>query len=441
MAKYNVYTKETKRGTIMKTDERPYELSEIAIKLNKTSGNIFITLGIIGISVFSSLIFFGDFYDEDQLILPLAFILLSSLAIWGGVKTRNRHKEIEAEWLAFCDEMKAKDDKYFEEHPFYDGECLYKKCREKDIDINSAAGKARLLLVAKELEINGSEQELTELYLKGKEIIKACEKEQKQKDLEEKVTALKKEEKELQKASETFKDLHGQEKRLTMVNVMLKDLRKKLTVLEEKRTTAINFPDKLYYQKESDWSILGGIASGIAGPAAGISVAVNTQLKNAAIRAQNEEVRQMATQAVGHILYDIAGEQISVEKKIQSMTKIAEATKLKLVEEHDKKQLLEKLSPTVISIEKTLSGSYQFQVKTSAAKFKIFDSVDAVVDGTFKATLKANGKKIGTAYFTLPYNGSENTCTLYALCTDVVSSEEDCEVIFEPYNLFAIETI
>lgn len=41
-------------------------------------------------------------------------------------------------------------------------------------------------------------------------------------------------------------------------------------------------------QKEHDWAIHGGIASGIAGPAAGLAAAADIQAKNAQIRAQNE---------------------------------------------------------------------------------------------------------------------------------------------------------
>ena len=42
-------------------------------------------------------------------------------------------------------------------------------------------------------------------------------------------------------------------------------------------------------QEEIDWATLGGIASGIAGGAAGVAVAMDAQIKNAEIRAQNRK--------------------------------------------------------------------------------------------------------------------------------------------------------
>ena len=42
-------------------------------------------------------------------------------------------------------------------------------------------------------------------------------------------------------------------------------------------------------EKETDWAIAGGLASGIAGPAAGLAVAANTVVKNQEIRERNEE--------------------------------------------------------------------------------------------------------------------------------------------------------
>lgn len=47
-------------------------------------------------------------------------------------------------------------------------------------------------------------------------------------------------------------------------------------------------------EKEKDWAVLGGLASGLAGGGAGIATAVNTQLENQQIRDRNETRRILA---------------------------------------------------------------------------------------------------------------------------------------------------
>lgn len=52
----------------------------------------------------------------------------------------------------------------------------------------------------------------------------------------------------------------------------------------------------VYQEKKNDWAVMGGIAEGIAGPAAGIAVAANAINDNARIEAENAMRRKSAAQ-------------------------------------------------------------------------------------------------------------------------------------------------
>ncbi len=75
-------------------------------------------------------------------------------------------------------------------------------------------------------------------------------------------------------------------------------------------------------QKEKDWAVHGGIASGIAGPIAGIATAMNVQNENAQIRAYNEQVRKL-TQPAFHNVMDRRGKLLGrisdIDREIESL--------------------------------------------------------------------------------------------------------------------------
>lgn len=75
-------------------------------------------------------------------------------------------------------------------------------------------------------------------------------------------------------------------------------------------------------QNEKDWAVHGGIASGIAGPIAGIATAMNVQNENAQIRAYNEQVRKMSQPAFNNVM-DRRGKILvrisDIDKEIESL--------------------------------------------------------------------------------------------------------------------------
>lgn len=443
--KPRVHTKTIKNGIVLKTDKDP--LVEYASLFRKERlacyglmimGGIFAFLGLL---VAISLLANGEIYDEDQLLMFIPILVVPALFFAYAYYMLSRPKRIKNEWLAFCEEMKLEDEKFYRKHPCYDGERLYNKCHKQKVDLETTEGKARLSLIAKELKIEGSTEKLIELYYEGEAFINKEKAIKKDEAKRQKIAEAKEEENAFVKTAERYINLRDQKKRIYMANEVIAELKNQYSALEDGVHNAMNLSGKMTYQKEADWAIIGGIASGLAGPAAGIASALDAQSRNASVRASNENLRDLAARAGAYRALELAGKKIEVKEKITEWEKISQEAKLKLVEEGDPKALLKKLQPTVIKKSKRAGGSYNLTVQTKAVTVKIYDTVDAVVDGTFKANIVTEGNVVGSAYLILPYNGSEKAQTLNTICISAAEIPEKFDIVFEPYNLFAIEKI
>lgn len=193
-------------------------------------------------------------------------------------------------------------------------------------------------------------------------------------------------------------------------------------------------------QKELSWGLTGGIASGIAGPAAGLVAASHTQAKNVQIRQQNEKSKSLVMPFVA----DAFNNAIKCDQKVETIQKSIEATKLKLVGALSPEELLAHLQFSDIESAFTVSKALAFTVKVSLlSDVIIFDTVSAVIDGTIKVNFSQNEKDIGTALMSFPTYGiglSIKSVILKGIC---LSEEFDISapitVKYEPYHLWAME--
>ncbi len=87
----------------------------------------------------------------------------------------------------------------------------------------------------------------------------------------------------------------------------------------------------LLTEREKDWAIHGGIANGIAGPAAGVATALNTMNENEAIRARNASTTSML--ASMQIAYD--NDVYKPSKKVQE-AKVLQRKYQKFIDDFDK---------------------------------------------------------------------------------------------------------
>lgn len=196
-----------------------------------------------------------------------------------------------------------------------------------------------------------------------------------------------------------YANLSGKEKRIAM----LKDLKEECLKEAKSKDESAEILSRSLTRDEGDWATLGGIASGIAGPAAGLATAVNVQSENERIRAQNAA----NLMAAAPLMSDIYGKAADLKERANQCQDEIEKTNLKLVGNEKPKEVLKDLQFMNPHVEVKESGSLVMTVTVSTGEKNIFiyDDVPAVVDGTVEATIIQNGDVLTNVKLVLPLYG------------------------------------
>lgn len=337
------------------------------------------------------------------------------------------------EGLAFSSLKKRKKSRELELR-----KCFYKECKKNKIyNIDTEINKQRAIAIANNLGIKYGD--ITDYFNACKSLIESETKKQQEEYQKYKMESLKEKENDFLFQSTRFAEFVGRDKRIAM----LLDNRAKI---EEKLNKAISHQNALYdgykftQTKEKDWAIAGGIASGLAGPAAGIATAMDIQAQNAQIRERNAQNRAMYDAATLGAKGKVGDEIIAIHKELEEFDKNFEKEKIKLVSETPKEKVFEKLSfdKTEVSISET--GAFKIKTFVSGCKSTIFDKLPAVVDGTIVATLYQNNIKVGDALLVLPEKGiSTRARKTEGICICNADKNIPYEIKFAPYHLWEIE--
>lgn len=315
---------------------------------------------------------------------------------------------------------------------------FYKECKKKKIyNLDTEIKKQRAIAIADNLGIKFDS--IIDYFEASKALV--------EKEIQKNTAALDKIKLQTLKEHESafliqstkFAELIGRDKRIAM----LLESRAKI---EEKLNKAIAHQNALYdgykftQTKEKDWAIAGGIASGIAGPAAGIATAMDIQAQNAKIREQNAQNRDMYNIATMGAKGKVGDEIVAIHNELKEFDKNFEKEKIKLVSDTPKEEVFKKLTfdKTEVSISQT--GAFKVKTLVSGCKFTIFDKLPAVVDGTIVATLYQNNIKVGDALLVLPEKGiSTRARKTEGICICNADKNIPYEVKFAPYHLWEIE--
>ncbi len=431
MVKYHVYERKMPNGQVWRTDTPPIKKSLITI-CNIAAAIFFI---------FGGAFIFGGLFSSDDPEFMIMMLLIGVFLIGFGFLETLCYRPTMKKWKAFCAEMRKKDEDYYAAHPFLEDEDFFRSCRKENATLCNKAGKARILLLAKNRSISGTEEEIINKYLNGKKIVEAAEqKAQQQKAQKENAVALK-QQNEQYNLTKRYINLHGAEKRITMALEEIPPLKALIAQLNTQADSISKTYNRTTRSDEVSWATLGGIASGIAGPAAGLAVAMDVQARNAEKRAKNAEALNSTKSLLASMHWENFKKRQDVEERIELWQNIASEAKNKLVEDIDGEKLIKELNPQVAKIQILSTGNVELLVNVNKKTIKIFDTVEAVIDGSFKANLLVNGEVVGTAFLTLPYCGSENTVALKTIFVNITKKAAIYDVEFETYNLFAIETI
>jgi len=204
----------------------------------------------------------------------------------------------------------------------------------------------------------------------------------------------------------------GREKRLFMLREQLNRVRERENVIREGLRQAAIAGAAIaaaHEKKESSWGTLGGIAAGIAGPAAGAAVAIDTMAKNREVRAHNAQVRS----AVNSILSsDIRGgyDGLSdLRKQEEVLTKEIAKAQVRLTNDTlTKDEIFASLKITDIVQERTDSGAIIITATVAAAKEFAIDGaedLETTIDGSIAMQVVFDNGIAGQAYLNLPLYG------------------------------------
>lgn len=306
-------------------------------------------------------------------------------------------------------------------------------CKSKCVELNTKAKKEKAKLIAKKYTTLHSDEHLKELIISAKREYDLIIEQERQTELREVLE----EEKEFYEDTIRYAFLYGREKRKQYVLEELyeymddEDYHSKTASYA--RNVAMNV--NTLTGANRDWSVAGGIASAIAGPAAGIATAIDVQNKNALAQQRADELRSSAISlTVQHEM--LAHGDANMIKKLQKEISDIES---KLVADENQEKLFELICPTVKNQSVTETGALMATISIKAAKTKIYDEVDAVVDGTIMGEIFSNGKLVDQMIFCLNKSGSLRSDSISGICITLKDPNASYELVLKPNKLWAIE--
>lgn len=307
---------------------------------------------------------------------------------------------------------------------------FYKECLKADLkECKNEKELQKAKLIAEKHGIKYSN--ISELYSEAKVLFEK----KKQKELDDSLKAKREEERAEQKVLVKYEGLIGREKRIAMLTAEREALLQKADTLKNGAKAVMSASQ----QKEKDWAIHGGIANGIAGPAAGAATALNIQAQNAQIRAQNKANLQTYAPLITNSYMGA----VSYESQARSVAETIENAKTKLLAKDDVQTCLKRLAFTETKVEVSETGTCTVTTKVALTEpFTIFEDVKAVIDGTIIAKIYDGETMVGTAALVLPSKGIgyyHDPYPLKGMCLYCGKKDRDYRIEFAAVDLWAME--
>ena len=329
---------------------------------------------------------------------------------------------------------------------------FYEKCLSMGIEnLSTQADIERAKLIAKNIGFTDFSNEET-LKLCFKKIKSVIDEEQNIKNMKERqaeLNEIKAIEQEKEACLTKYAGYFGRDKQIVYYTELLKKAQEPLDEYNDSKEAAdtvksvynaLSNSVEPQYKRKQDWSIAGGIASGLAGPAAGISIASDIQRKNAEIdeynryaeeqaKRQKEEFRKKGSEVGDSFMgkYNSSWGRETLKRareQVKFYNEKIEKVKIKLLEERDPVELLAMLSPTVKSVSTTETGTVESVISVDSCNVKIFGEVNAVIDGSFSAVLWDDDDNFaGEIVFVLPFDGSAKKQSIKGMCTSAKHSK------------------
>ena len=308
---------------------------------------------------------------------------------------------------------------------------FYAECKKNGITtLASVAEKQKADLIAKNMDIKC--ESLEDFFAQAKKLGEAEEERKNAEKLQAELSELRKAEQEKHSKLTKYASFAGREKRIAMLNAVIDECERAVPALMNGAEITLRESQ----EKELDWATFGGIASGLAGGAAGLATAADIQAKNAQIRARNQ-ARKEAVKPRMMAMYDAA---IEYKREGEAAKAALEAAKLKLVAEDSAESALSRLSIEVDRVTISKTGAFELKATMQLKKpFTIFETVNAVVDGTISADLYQEGAKVGSALLVLPTFGVGEKVTIEGISLRGAKVGVPYKVKFTAHKLWEME--
>ncbi len=224
----------------------------------------------------------------------------------------------------------------------------------------------------------------------------------------------------------------GKEKRAAMLRVAICEAQQRAHELNEDARVILSMGQ----QREGDWAALGGLADGIAGPAAGLAAAINVQAENAKIRAQNAAYKSAVTPWSSRKEHEAVLEQKEADRLKKELDQLPE----KLLSDLPTQDVMALLDVTDTKIKISETGAIKITATVRAKQnLVIFEDTPAVADGTILAHVTENEQEIGTAKLVLPRCGVSSPTKVTGILLSGAEQGAHYTVFFTGYRLWLME--
>lgn len=245
-------------------------------------------------------------------------------------------------------------------------------------------------------------------------------------------------------------------KRVGMIRSMLSSISCKIVILkqgqEAMQQLAFIMSQSAYTEPKNDWALMGGIASGLAGPAAGIAAATSAIAENERIEAQNRRNREAVNANASKMLSNsisLGGDISALEEQQTDLRDLLEAQEAKVIfdsKEYTEQSLFEALGVSLNVFQEKAEDGFALRVKGNVKynnNLKDLPEVPTTIDGVLCADIYCDSALVGSCYLALPLFGVETsgngTYDLEGISDRYMVDRNDYTVTVRPHSLCLME--
>ena len=335
---------------------------------------------------------------------------------------------------------KCKDEQLWlhieEEESAYNKLKFLQACFKQGVyDLDTRKNRERIVLIAENTKAELKIEDPEAAFREAMEVLEQELSKLREIDLEKQ----KKEEKQQYWESLRYVRDHGRRKQLHMLSDLLEECTGELSGYNE-ISRAMNKREVELSRESSSWAVAGGAASAIAGPAAGLAVAMDTKQRAEEQRARDRVMFDALTPMRNMTYHNAA----LAREKAERLQKAIDDTQVSLMDDQHQQKYFDLLEIQLdtMKIEETGTCRIDIQVKAKKKAF-VLDNVPAMIDGVLLGELYAGDVKIDTVQFVLPLYGvsKDRACTASGMSLYTCEQNKEYRLEFKPQDIWAIERI